>query len=91
MSKLDEDFLDAMADCFWVGTFKHGRAYDDWKRLKWNDRLQLLYTSKLIGHMAKGIRGDNVQEKRKHLAAVACNANILWHHLKGEDNGPQKT
>ena len=91
MRKLDNDFLDAMADCFHKGVKKDGRAFDDWKTMDWGDNMQLLYTSKLIGHMAKGIRGDDPHERRKHLAAVACNANIIWHHLKEVTNDPNKT
>ena len=83
---LDEDFLDSMADCFCKGSTKDGRAYFDWKRLKWNPDLKLLYTSKLIGHMANGIRANTAKERREHLAAVACNANILWHHEKDFEN-----
>lgn len=84
--KLDERFLDAMADCFYRGVRKNGRAFNDWKTRKWDNNLKLLYTSKLIGHVAKGIRAATAEERRKHLAAVACNANILWHHEKDNDN-----
>ena len=82
MKLVDDEFTDAMHNEFYKGVQKDGRAYWDWKRLKWNKRIELLYTAKLLGHVAKGIRAETADERRKHLAAAACNCNILWHHQR---------
>lgn len=82
MRLVDEDFIDAMHSEFYAGCDKQGRQYWDWKNIKWSNEQKLLYTAKLIGHMAKSIRAETSEERLKHLAAVACNANILWHHQK---------
>jgi hypothetical protein len=82
MRLVDDEFIDAMHGCFYLGVEEHGRVQWDWKRLKWDSNTQLLYTAKLLGHVAKGIRAETAEERRKHLAAVACNANILWHHQR---------
>ena len=82
MKLVDDEFCDAMHDCFYKGMQKDGRVKWDWKRLKWNENTQLLYTAKLLGHMAQGLRAETAAERCEHLAAVACNANILWHHQR---------
>lgn len=81
--KVDDDFIDAMADNFYNGVLQNtGRQHYDWKKLKWDHKWQLLYTSKLIGHLAAANRAESAEDRKMHLAAVACNANILWYHQK---------
>ena len=82
MRLVDDEFCDAMHDCFYKGMQENGYVKWGWKRLKWDHETQLLYTAKLLGHVAKGIRAETAEERREHLAAVACNANILWHHQR---------
>jgi len=81
---MTQDFIDAMAQEFFEGTKKKGRVWNDWKALNWSKEYELLYTAKLMGHLAKAVRADNPFDKKKHLAAVACNANILWFHSEKE-------
>lgn len=85
MKLVDDEFTDAMHQEFYKGANKDGRAYFDWKRLKWDSDKELLYIAKLLGHVAIGIRAGDYQTRRRHLAAVACNANILWYHVKEDD------
>lgn len=82
MKLVDEDFIDAMHNEFYAGCDKKGRQRWDWKNIKWTDTQEILYTAKLVGHMAEGLRAETAEERKKHLAAVACNANILWHHQR---------
>jgi len=76
-------FYDDMLDVFDRGV-KNGREFGDWQRLNWDKTYEQLYEAKLIGHFAQAMRSDSAADKCKHLAAVACNACILWYHAKKE-------
>jgi hypothetical protein len=78
---LDADFLQAMEKCFAAGN-KNGRKPNDWKDREYTKNLHDVYLSKIMRHAASSYSGTFTGEtKREHLAAVACNANILWHML----------
>jgi hypothetical protein len=76
MALVPFDFIAAMADNFERG-LKDGRKAFDWKKIEWNDAETLKYFSKLMRHLMSAAEGKTDCD---HLAAVACNAAILWHH-----------
>ena len=71
-----------MAKCFYAG-IKGNRKAHDWQDIPNTIENRDKYLSKIVRHASKGYYSDptKLNEQRKHLAAVACNANILWHML----------
>jgi hypothetical protein len=66
-------FADAVDACFARGV-KNGRKAGDWKHIKPTEQNYALYQEKVRSHLTRfDITGDP-----SHLAAVACNAEILW-------------
>jgi hypothetical protein len=66
-------FADAVDECFAKGV-KDGREAGDWKHIKPTESNYALYQEKVRSHLTRfDITGDPA-----HLAAVACNAEILW-------------
>ena len=76
---LDFDFLAAMADVFDVG-LKDGRKKNDWRKIENTDANFDAYVSALMRHLRAAIKRREAQcADEDHFAAVAANANILWH------------
>jgi hypothetical protein len=66
-------FADAVDECFAKGV-KDGRKAGDWKHIEPTEQNYGLYQEKVRSHLTRfDITGDPA-----HLAAVACNAEILW-------------
>jgi hypothetical protein len=66
-------FADAVDECFARGV-KDGRKAGDWKHIEPTEVNYALYQEKVRSHLTRfDITGDPA-----HLAAVACNAEILW-------------
>jgi hypothetical protein len=76
-------FADAVDECFARGV-KGGRKAGDWKHIEPTEVNYSLYQEKVRSHLTRfDITGDPA-----HLAAVACNAEILWEMAfrEGESN-----
>lgn len=73
----DFDFAAAMCDN-WAEGIKDGRQANDWQTMEWDKETRAKYLGKTLRHMYQCINATNPGEAKKHAAAVACNANILW-------------
>lgn len=86
---LDLGFAAAMSEC-WEAGIKDDRVVNGWKRLKWNERIERKYAAKILRHLTAYLKSEDDVACLLHAAAIACNANILWHHagkqLESEDN-----
>lgn len=82
MTLVDYDFLHAMDTCLVDGAMKPNRTLGDWKKRKWSLEQNALYAAKILGHLARAMRAGNTDDARRHIAAIACNAWILWYHAK---------
>ena len=78
MELLDLDFAAAMADVFGAGV-KDGRAAGDWRGHPQTDETRDKYRAKILRHLREYTNGNG----REHLAAIACDACILWT-MEGE-------
>ena len=72
---LDLDFCAAMCEN-WQAGVKNGRQLNDWYFLKGEENKRK-YESKILRHL-HGAKKTFGEDRKKHLAAIACNANILW-------------
>ena len=78
---IDLNFVAAMEKCFAAGN-KNDRKPNDWRDMPYTKNTHDVYLSKILRHAASSYSGTfSGETKRQHLAAVACNANILWHLL----------
>ena len=75
---LDLDFAAAMADTFAEGV-KDGRTAGDWKNHPKTAETRDRYRAKILRHLHEFTNGGG----RDHLAAIACDACILWN-MEGE-------
>jgi len=71
---LDLNFAAAMCDNMEDG-LKDDRTVNGWKGMDWNVDLLEAYEAKILRHLHAWQTTGDVQ----HLAAIACNANIIWH------------
>lgn len=82
---VDVDFMGAMDENWREGADRPGRSPNDWKDIPWDEEQEQIYTHKLLRHFAQSRNLEmSTKQRRKHLAAVACNANILWYHSHDE-------
>lgn len=77
-SLVDAGFIMAMAEVMEAG-LKGGRNREDWQRVERQQAIEE-YRDALLRHAF----GQGPEDERQHLAAVACNAMILWWHLGRE-------
>lgn len=77
-SLVDAGFIMAMAEVMEAG-LKGERNREDWQRIERQQALEE-YRDALLRHAF----GQGPEDERQHLAAVACNAMILWWHLGRE-------
>lgn len=71
---LDLDFAAAMCNNFEEG-IKGNRMPNGWKNMKPTPETMMRYRAKILRHLHNYGTTGNPQD----LAAIACNANILWH------------
>ena len=71
---LDLNFAAAMCDNMEKG-IKDGRKANGWKTMHPDIPA---YEAKILRHLREW---QNTGDKR-HLAAIACDANIIWHHAE---------
>ena len=76
----DWRFIEAMVFNWIDGAQRPGREPNGWKIIPWDRKTRFKYFKKLMGHAAQAFAAQDITEARKHWAAVACNANILFHH-----------
>lgn len=75
---IDIKFVEAMERCFKAG-IKEDRKANDWKEIALTDENIKKYFAKINRHAARAFLCDSYENGMPHLAAIACNANILWH------------
>jgi len=73
---LDFDFLAAMAENMRKG-LTEGREEHDWYKIEPTQKNIEEYFSAAMRHLMKGVPGRGGE--REALAAVACNAMIMWY------------
>jgi hypothetical protein len=61
----------------WQSGIKNDRTANDWKKYKITQPNIDVYEGALMRHL-HGAKKTSGKERQKHLAAIACNANILW-------------
>ena len=75
---IDLNFIHAMDECFKAG-IKGDRKANDWKDIQGTIENQNKYFAKINRHAARAFTCDSYEKAMRHLAAIACDANILWH------------
>jgi hypothetical protein len=73
---LDLGFCAAMCRN-WEAGIKEGRTANDWETLPQTNETRDRYAAKVLRHLHEYVEQRGVAAE--HLAAIACNANILWH------------
>jgi hypothetical protein len=73
---LDLGFAAAMCRN-WEAGIKEGRTANDWETLPRTNETRERYAAKIMRHLHEYVEQRGVAAE--HLAAIACNANILWH------------
>jgi hypothetical protein len=73
---LDLGFCAAMCRN-WEAGIKEGRTANDWETLPRTNETREQYAAKIMRHLHEYVEQRGVAVE--HLAAIACNANILWH------------
>jgi hypothetical protein len=73
---LDLGFCAAMCRN-WEAGIKDGRKANDWETLPQTNETRERYAAKIMRHLHEYVEQRGVAAE--HLAAIACNANILWH------------
>jgi hypothetical protein len=73
---LDLGFCAAMCRN-WEAGIKEGRTANDWETLPRTNETRERYAAKIMRHLHGYVEQRGVAAE--HLAAIACNANILWH------------
>jgi hypothetical protein len=74
---LDLDFCAAMCENFQEG-LTGDRVENGWKSLKSTTENLNKYEGALMRHFHLAKKAVLSEDRKKHLAAIACNANILW-------------
>jgi hypothetical protein len=75
---LDLGFAAAMCRN-WEAGVKHGRTANDWETLPRTAETRDRYVAKVLRHLQAYVEAEGDGERCEHAAALACNANILWH------------
>lgn len=70
-------FLAAISDN-WSNGVKNHREPFDWIDMEWNPQVESIYMAKTLRHLVQADLARNSEIHIKHLAALFCNANILW-------------
>jgi hypothetical protein len=73
---LDLGFCAAMCRN-WEAGIKDGRVANGWETLPRTNETRDRYVAKILRHLQRYVEQRGVAVE--HLAAIACNANILWH------------
>jgi hypothetical protein len=84
MSLIDLRFMGAMATCF-KGGIKDGRKAFDWMLIKPDTENAQKYRGKILRHLLDAALTEDMPRAMQHMAAIACDANILWNLLKKID------
>lgn len=79
----DIHFVLAMAK-IWKNGNKGNRIANDWKTMSWNEKRKDDYIGRIWSHIYKFIEATTIEDELEHLASIACNANIIFHHTKKE-------
>lgn len=69
--------LSAIADN-WMEGIKGSRKAFDWRTMPWDNSVEEAYLAKTLRHLVQSDMALTLDDKIKHLAALFCNANILW-------------
>lgn len=70
-------FLNAIADN-WLDGIKDERIAFGWQDMHWDKSVEMAYVAKALRHFVQVDMATTADEKIQHLAALFCNANILW-------------
>jgi hypothetical protein len=70
-------FLNSIADN-WLEGIKDEREAFDWQKMEWTEAIELAYIAKTMRHFVQVDMVVTLDERVQHLAALFCNANILW-------------
>lgn len=62
----------------WYDGIKGGREAFDWMKMNWDHSVEEVYIAKTLRHLVQADMSFTLTDKIKHLAALFCNANILW-------------
>jgi hypothetical protein len=50
--------------------------------MAWTKQMEGLYTAKILRHLKAFYAETDHSARLQHMAAIACDANIVWHHTK---------
>ena len=75
---LDLGFAAAMCRS-WADGVKHGRTANDWQYLPRTEETRDQYVAKVLRHLQAYVETSDRGARCEHAAAIACDANILWH------------
>ena len=70
-------FLNAICEN-WMDGIRDGRSAFDWQQMGWNTVVEKKYIAKTLRHFIHAEIDVPLGSQTKHLAALYCNANILW-------------
>lgn len=76
---LDTAFLFAMISNWLDGADRPGRVVNGWRDIEPTGINVITYFAKLERHLNAAIDAGDKTEAQAHLAAIACNANILFN------------
>lgn len=63
----------------WEKGVKGNRLPNDWESIEQTSENKDKYVAKILRHLQGYVESESPAEMTQHLAAIACNANILWH------------
>ena len=80
---LDLDFAAAMCENFAAGVAQDpDREPNGWQTMDWDSPTESLYEAKILRHLHEWRRTRDP----RHLAAIACDANIIWTHAEKKED-----
>jgi hypothetical protein len=69
----------------WANGIKGDRVAFNWMSMHWDTDVEARYLAKALRHLAQADMAGNAENRMKHLAALFCNANILWRRCDGDN------
>jgi hypothetical protein len=69
----------------WARGIKGDRVAFNWMSMHWDTDVEDKYLAKALRHLAQADMAVNAENRIKHLAALFCNANILWRRCDGDN------
>ena len=77
-------WLSSIADN-WRDGIRGSRIAFNWMNMRWDTDVEAKYLAKALRHLSQADMACNAESRINHLAAVFCNANILWRRCGGEN------